>query len=529
VALRPLTVAACSAALVIALSLLSPLFVYSDQARQLNALHQYLAGLSPSINDVVQADPRDLTRQMTTWIVMWPPSTQLAVLPLAVMGIPLGIATRIVAALALLAGAIGWTRWWSAFRIPRSWIVAAAILLPWDRYASNGLFQYSAEVLAFGCTPWVLAGVDRLHRDLDADRHVPWVRAVLLGLAGGALYLVKYSAMFITAGAIVSLVVLSRDRPSRLRVAAWFVAAAAIPVLLLSSLDQAWAGTPSTLAATFNPGFHPGAILYLVGNLGNIAADLDALLHYVLLNPSHPYASEIGVALLGVPGGLTLAWLLMRATARVERVAALVLATAAAALFAVWSSSGAASFEARHLAGATFAALPAALAIARRQWTQLAAPARGWLLTAAAVYLLVPWTYGPISAVAKARRGHGFVTGATHVYDRLAAVHDLPAAIAAFQRACEAAPRPVVWYVPESLTSLELHGPMVVTHADFEPLAELAARRYRGRVAVCALLPRTFERTGKGPAIRASFVDVSTWRRRPIPAAEYDLWLGTPR
>jgi hypothetical protein len=91
-------------------------------------------------------------------------------------------------------------------------------------------------------------------------------------------------------------------------------------------------------------------------------------------------------------------------------------------------------------------------------------------------------------------------------------------------RACSEPGR--LWYLPEPLTALELREPMIITHADFEPMEWIAGTRYRGPGPVCALLPGRFEANGKGPAIRASFFDLRTWRRAAVAESEYDVWIG---
>jgi hypothetical protein len=131
--------------------------------------------------------------------------------------------------------------------------------------------------------------------------------------------------------------------------------------------------------------------------------------------------------------------------------------------------------------------------------------------------------------VARIRHGLGYRPTANGIYDPMASTHDLPAAINRFRQACAMTRNSAIWYAPEPLTALELDGPLFIHHQEFASLAELATRRFHGRVAVCALLPPRAEASGEGPIIRASFVDVPHWERVQIDGAQYDLWLGTQR
>jgi hypothetical protein len=520
--------AVTSWAILVVLASLVPPFVYSDQAFQLKALQQSLTAESRSLNEVVTANPSDLTTLSSEWINWWPPSTQLAVFPFARAGLSLGAAIRVIACVALLIGTLGWARWWTLFDVPRAYPLAAAMLLPWERYSSNALFQYSAEALAFASIPWVLIAAARVAGEADSDGEVPASLAFGAGTAAGALYWVKYSSVFVAAGAIVFLAFhLFRTRHGRSRVV-WLVAGCALPVAVLSVVNHWFGGAANMLAASHSLRLDPRIPVYVLGNPGIMAADADSMLQFFLTNPDHGQLRDpLAVAALGIPGGLTLVWLFLRVEDRVERLAAVTLAVTSLLMAVVWVASAAVSFEARHVAGAAMAALPAAIAIAHRSWDRFHPLARVWLLVAVMCYVVLPWpVYGPASVATKLRRAWGYVTTSTGFYDPMLSTRHADRALSEAKRACD--PQVVVWYIPEPLTSLDFSGPLIAAFADFESLADLSSKRYRGPIAICALLPPKFEINGKGPAIRRSFVDIAQWSRHPAVDAEYDVWVGMP-
>jgi len=470
----------------------------------------------------VTADPSDLTRDAAQWITWWPPSTQMVVWPLVRAGMSIGGAVQAVACAALLLGSLGWTRWWSRFALPERMIVSVAILMPWLRYASNAVFQYSAEILAFAATPWILLAVLDL-----VERPGRWQRAGLAGLLAGGMYWLKYSSVFIAASVIAfaGAQLWHRDRRSALIA----VAACAVPVVALSAINRVYGGAANMFTAWHALRLSPETVLYAAGNPALMAADADSMLQFVLTNPDHVLLrSHAVVAALGIPGGLTLAWLLARSQRPEERLATTTMMVTLVLMIAAWIGSSAVSFETRHIAGAAIAALPAAIAIARRQWSSIGGSVRIWCLACGVAYVVIPWAiYGPVSVATKVFRQRGFVTTTTGLYNPLVSPRDARAAVARLNGACGIPD--AVWYVPEPLTSLELSRRIVATHADFESLEELSSRHYRGAVSICALLPPKFEGNGKGRAIRTSFIDIRTWTRREAPGSAYAVWIGSPQ
>jgi len=172
---------------------------YSDQALQMKTVLQFLGGESSRPNDWARPDYADLSRTAGEDLIVWAPGTPLAFLPFVRVGLSPARAARAVAVLALAAGSAGWACWFARFDLPDTMLFTFALVLPWMRFASNALFLYTSEILAFAIVPWILVGalaVERAKRGAIAG-------AAALGLAAGGLYIVKYSATFVTAGVMV--------------------------------------------------------------------------------------------------------------------------------------------------------------------------------------------------------------------------------------------------------------------------------------------------------------------------------------
>src|SRR5262249_28963411 len=265
----------------------------------------------------------------------------------------------------------------------------------WLRYSSNALFQYSAEILAFATTPWILLStIDLVERSQPAsqgsNRSDGRRRWFLVGVLGGCVYWIKYSSVFVTGSVIAFLWIESWGRDRRWQFAS-AVAGCAVPILALSAINRAYGGAANMFTAWHELRLSPDTLVYAAGNPALMAADADSLLQYLLTNPAHGlWRDRFIVAALGVPGGVAFAWLALRAERPIERLPAVTLFVTMALMTVAWIGSSAVSFEARHVAGASMAALPAVLAIGTRRWETLGRPARLWLPTCGVAYAAGP-------------------------------------------------------------------------------------------------------------------------------------------
>jgi hypothetical protein len=124
----------------------TPQSMFADPSWQLKGLQQYLYGESPTLNTLIQPNPRNLSQDSREWISWWPLGTNALLYPLLRVGLRIGAAIRVLAALAFMVGSFGFGYWLRAFRLPQWLAVALAISIPWIRYANLSLFQYGDDL-----------------------------------------------------------------------------------------------------------------------------------------------------------------------------------------------------------------------------------------------------------------------------------------------------------------------------------------------------------------------------------------------
>ncbi len=540
---RAYAVALAAAAVAVIVTVRVPQGLYADPATQMKAVQQRLMGESSSINRLMRPDVDDLSRDVGDWIIWWTPGTELMTYPLMRMGLSLGASVRVVAAAALAIGAIGWMAWFALFDLPQAIMLVLAATWPFLRYASNGLFFYSAEMLVFAAAPWLLLATARfLGRERTHVNRRPSVRdaatAVGVGLTLGASYWLKGSLGFVAAGALIAITWWEWRRATStvraLIVAGAAAAGAAVPFLALSIMNRvAGGGAASQVSATLHrPTVSWRIVLDAIALPALQIADAGSVWQYLLMHPGRQITREAAwISLLALPGGVALLWLVYRPriAGPAATVARSVLGVSVTLLVAIWTVSSGTSHEPRHLASAAFGVLPLALAEGIARWRTTPPIARRLLAASAVFYICVPLAYGVVSVAQKVRRfPERYQTGPARLYNGLLS----ETSVAGVRETLLARVTPVdVWYLPEPISSLDLPGRAVITAADFTAIEELRAARFitSRPVRVNALLPARFEANGKGPVIRASFPQAGEWRRAEIPQSEYLLWTSELR
>ncbi len=500
----PLVILLAALAVVLAFSPRIPQGVFGDQAVQLHAVQQYLAGVSPSFNHVVQPDPADLTRDRRTWLTSHPPGTQLVVYPFVALGIPLATSVRIAAVLALVVGALGWLRWFERFNLPFPVLCAAAGALPCLHEASNGLFVFSQDTLNYAVAPWLLLMTLAL-----VTRSAPAVAWFATGIALGATYIVKYSLLFVGLGALTFLALESVRRRRDIGRVAPATVGCALPIIVMSALNVRFGVAANTVAGQW--GFYPrhvvSSLVGLVANPALAAADTEGL----ILRLSHNNA--LLASYIGIVGGLALWWLLARAPreAPASRLALVVFIVTLTLMAVVWVSSEAADFEARHVAPASLAVLPVAYLGGVDRWHR-GALRRALIAIVGVGFVVLPVVYGLLALAAKPDPSR---VGRSGLYNPELASDAEGWIIKRF------GPVTDVWYSYDSITGLDLPGRVWSSADNLElPRAFHASRPLR----VTALIARRFELDGRGPAIRAMFRGAARWSRTTVPDSNDDVW-----
>jgi hypothetical protein len=488
-----------------------PQGIYGDQAVQMRAARQYVAGQSPSLNTVVEPDPADLTRDHGVWLTSRPPGPQLAVYPWLRLGLSVGAAVRVVAMLALIVGAIGWLAWFAMFEMPPVMRYAAAVALPVVHEASNSFFVFSQDILNFAVAPWILL----LARAMAARdrRSATWFGA---GLVFGATYIVKYSLVFVGLGALVFLVV---DAVRRRRGAGvvWCAIGFVVPIVVMSVLNARYGGAVNSVAA--QAGVFPRwtSFVAMIATPALAVADAEGLLNVLMGQPMHPLTPvPLGI---GFVGGLIYLWLIIRGARGTVavRLAVTVFVVSVVMVGAVWTFSAfAADYAARHVMPASLAVFPVAYLGAAELW-QRGGVKRVIVAIGAIGFVIVPLLYGAAALVGKARLlPRSYALGVSRVYDPYLASSVVDLATVERRLVDTYGATTDVWYSYDSITALDLPG-RVWNAAD--ELAIPSEFRTSRPVRVTLLL-----KPGRGAEVLGQFRGAGPWTRAVMPGSNYDVW-----
>jgi len=532
-----------SCILVILLTNSTPQGLWSDPAWQLVALKQYLAGESPSLNQRVEPQWQDLSKDYTQWIYWWPPGTQLAAYPLMKTGIALGDTLRIIAIAALIIGSLGWIRWFYLFRLPLWLKIVFAISLPWMPYSRNFLFWYTPDVFVYSLTPWILSAVYRL--SLIWNKKKPklgiTLLSALLGLAMGSVYILKYTAVFASLGAaaylglIIHQIHKNQPRSSIRRLVISFALLLVlflIPIIGLNLLNYKFSHNFNLVTATYKLNLRFNNFIYLLGYPGLTLTNAESLFYDLYRNLLHPAQgivnSRLWLGLSGLPAGLLIWWLIIISRIlhkhKHELLAVAMFLTNTLVMFLIWSISTDRINDARHFVPGSMAILPfiiqSGMSVFKRTDAKII---KAVLLLVFIVYIVMPlvWEYVSIPVRRK------YVSGPSRIYNSSLAHRNLPAVLSKLMQ--DFNPATDVWFLPDPVSALDIPGRAMIEHVDYTYLSSLQKQKLltRSPCRVHALIPVYCEENGKAEAIRAAFVQAQGWSKKVIEDSDYACWTTT--
>ena len=544
-------IALVSATVLVLLTAPAPITAYGDPTQQILAAHQYLQGKSPSPNHLVEPRPANISEDELRWITTWPPGPQIFALPWMALGLDIGSTLSIVAALGLILGALGWALWFSLFRLPGWAAVGLCLFIPWLRYASNAQFNFSAEILIYMATPWLLLGTRRLACRWENGTRTAdggWVLPAVLGFGLGFGYVLKYSGVFVAMGALTFLglrslgpLLISRREVSfpglsgllapAIRDLLFCVIAAAVPVLAWGMVNHHFSGYVSSFDEHFGTPFRLEIPVNLIAYPGLALADADSMWSYLLLRPGHKvFQNHFVISLIGLPGGLVLFWVLFRKKA-MEGAGALALVyftVTLAALGSVWILADI-GFRTRYLVTACLAVLPLALREGIRLWnTSRVGWSRVVLAVAGLAFIAIPLAYGGASVFAKlARRSYAYAAGPSGMYNPfLAPTGDAAGVLRELRQHFN--PETDIWYFLNYHLVMDLPGRAIVVPANWLSTETLKKQRFRSdkRLRVLALIPKQLDKE-RTRLILASFPQAGEWRPRDVTDSPLALWITT--
>lgn len=487
----------------------TPQGMASDQLLQLTAVHQYIAGTSPSINHLVTVDEADLTRDVANWIDWWPPGYPILAFAGASAGLADGTSSRIISFVCASIGALLWLTWSRRIGARPFALYALAIAIPWARYTSAMSLETSAEAMLFAFAPALLLLAD------STRTRASFRTSAALGLLGGTAFLCKYSAGVTFAAALAAAWLTSEVRPRRR------LLPAALALTIFVAIAAAWtiasaklgSGRGNSALDTLQlRGYWALNPVIALADVGLSVADLGAPLARLTLSIGIRVAVGLGllatvVALIGIP--------------RLQRQAFTVVFVSATALLlaGIWTFSGAADYDHRHAMQAGLALLPLmAMRLDDR-------PLRRGLVCAVAALLLASIAYGGASLVAKAMR-NAIDSGANdRLWGQFLTWDGAGRARRAADEFCSGAPQ--IWFVVDRLSALRIGGRVVGMGAEFWSNERLRLQRHEPeRYCIVMLLPDAMESDGRGARLRGTFTEVQRWQRVSVEGSAFPLRIG---
>src|SRR5215469_4907833 len=178
------------------ISLLVPPYIIWDSGWGFVAWRGTLSGAA---NSIISPDPVNIARDTAAFLTEWSPGQYLIPGAISLIGIPLGTAMTLTAALSLLATLIGWVMVCEAFALQTRLAVFVIVLIGLFRYSTMTFGVYSGgEVLMQAATPWLILTARRVPE-------MGFIPAALLAAAAVFVaFLAKLSGLIIAGAALAA-------------------------------------------------------------------------------------------------------------------------------------------------------------------------------------------------------------------------------------------------------------------------------------------------------------------------------------
>ncbi len=532
---------ACSLAGLIALtlvgfSLILPKSITWDPSYGLLAARQYEVGRSPSIFERTVVDPADLTRDRHHRVSWWAPGYQAIPWWLHRSGLSWANALNLTSALCIAVGAIAWAGY---FRVTlgsaeaAAWLLCAVMatryvgVMTVDYRGGDDLLWAAAPTFVLMCI-WVVV---RLRGAAGV------VGSIVTALLGAAVFLCKYSGLFVVVGAGLGWALFVRRRRIELALSALFLLSLGFLIVMLRIAGFPGGPTPTTGALTtvlpVQASLAAGLWTLGVTDLSSVVAKLAEILDIPVTLP--PLVG-IGLSLLLIPSLLGSRRRLKGPQGAYFRAATYIGYSAAAldtlALVCLVGTGAPVALDGRLGRVAGLLLLPF-LVWVWIDWTRRRSPV--YRLAGAAlvaVFLVVPALYGLASSAAKFRASmvNSLAVGSPPVVlnQYLSATTQQSEFYAELSSLLPSAN--TVLYSTYSQMFFPIPQQRALIVEETYTKAQLREFKYFGwpEQSVALLLPQSFGIDGKAQVIRESFADVADWREIPLVAdPKWTLWLAT--
>jgi hypothetical protein len=189
-----------------------------------------------AVNSVITPDPANIARDTVGFLSEWSPGQYLIPGAISLLGIPLGIAMTLTAALSALASLVGWVMVVETFAPKTRLALLAIVLVGLFRYSTMpfGVYQ-GGEILLQAETPWLVLLACRVPEMDAAPAALLAAAAVFFAFLAKLSGLITVSAA-LAAGSIVALV-FSR-RITRGMIGGALGALAVLPILYVTFFSR---------------------------------------------------------------------------------------------------------------------------------------------------------------------------------------------------------------------------------------------------------------------------------------------------
>ena len=487
-----------------AISLLVPPFINWDSANGFLAWRGTLLG---SANSISSPDPANIARDTVWFLTVWSPGQYLVPGAISLLGVPLGVAMTLTAALALLVSLIGWVMVVRTFTPRTSLALLIVVLIGTFHYSTHAFSTYhGGEILLQAATPWLVLTADRVP-EMDA------IPAALL--AAGAVFFAlfaKLTGLIVVAAALIagSMVTLAFGRRiTHGMMGGAFGAMAAFFIVFFAFFG----GSTSVLNTSWSLPFRNIAFAFLVPWVVGLSwLDPIGLIFFpngFTYVPLALFALVVPPALLGI--GLVLFWRPQTTGEKKFRLFSMCFYGVVAAVFSLFYIHGSILPEDRYFRSAGtllfVCALMSALAAGTPGWT------RGLFLALSA--LMAIYGLGSFSY-------HELTTAPGQFLDRTSWTNQriFDAAAIDFTKEIFAREgRNALFVLPsyQLAVTLPVGARILVVDLNYEGDKSKIAGHYYGRVPghVVVLLTNSISETSEGRALLSAFADYDphAWKR----------------
>lgn len=228
-----------------------PFSIVSDLGYQAFSARQYFDRYTPQFASIRLVDTQDLARDVVTPLITWAPTWNALYLVAYKAGLSPGTAGRVLALLLSLTGALGWARVVSLVGLRGGWKAAGIVLASLYCLRAGSVTKASTgDIIIYAVAPWLLVAASSLSVPLvSGARKRLAFRTVILCLALGFVYWLKYNGIFVSIAILIALLIeqfrsVIRTRLlSSLALMALYGAAFAAPAIALKEYNYSRSGT----------------------------------------------------------------------------------------------------------------------------------------------------------------------------------------------------------------------------------------------------------------------------------------------